>query len=260
MPLAQDDQPAGIPEWVVTFGDMMSLLLTFFIMLVSLSEMKQEEKFQAMMESLRRQFGHELSTNSLLPGSMRPRNSNMAALANMGRAKRLDVMQGGDKTKAPTGDHPQVRIIRPGTLTTIGTVLHFDELAVELTTQQQQDLMTLGDAIAGKPQKIEVRGHATGRALPPDLPYADAWQLSYARAKAVADFLEHQLEIEPLRIRIAAAGASEPYTLEANVEAQRLNPRVEVFLLEEVARDLVGMPGEFDQSQTTSVRSPTAGG
>ncbi|MGI9443328.1 MAG: flagellar motor protein MotB [Rubripirellula sp.] len=34
-----NDEPEemGIPEWVVTFGDMMSLLLTFFIMLVSLS-------------------------------------------------------------------------------------------------------------------------------------------------------------------------------------------------------------------------------
>ena len=34
----QEDPPAGVPEWLVTFGDMMSLLLTFFIMLVSLSE------------------------------------------------------------------------------------------------------------------------------------------------------------------------------------------------------------------------------
>jgi chemotaxis protein MotB len=34
-----NDEPEEmeIPEWVVTFGDMMSLLLTFFIMLVSLS-------------------------------------------------------------------------------------------------------------------------------------------------------------------------------------------------------------------------------
>ena len=47
----------GIPEWVVTFGDMMSLLLTFFIMLVSLSEIKEEETYQALVNSLQRQFG-----------------------------------------------------------------------------------------------------------------------------------------------------------------------------------------------------------
>jgi chemotaxis protein MotB len=39
-----DDEPdeISIPEWVVTFGDMMSLLLTFFILLVSISEIKEE--------------------------------------------------------------------------------------------------------------------------------------------------------------------------------------------------------------------------
>jgi chemotaxis protein MotB len=248
MPLAQDDPPAGIPEWVVTFGDMMSLLLTFFIMLVSLSEVKQEEKYQAMMESLRRQFGHDTSNLSLIPGEMRPRNASMAAIANMGRAKRHNLMQGGDKTKAPTGDHPRVRIVRPGSRTTIGTMLLYDELAVELNDRQKEDLATLAEALVGKPQKIEVRGHATGKILPRDFPYADAWELSYARAKAVADFLVNDLKIEPLRVRITAAGAFEPYTLAESADAQRMNPRVEVFLLEETVRDVAGLPGEFDAS------------
>ena len=45
-----EDQGGGIPEWVVTFGDMMSLLLTFFIMLVSLSEIKEElEKIDELL-------------------------------------------------------------------------------------------------------------------------------------------------------------------------------------------------------------------
>ena len=37
-----EDEAPGVPEWVVTYGDMMSLLLTFFIMLVSMSELKEE--------------------------------------------------------------------------------------------------------------------------------------------------------------------------------------------------------------------------
>ena len=44
--MVEEEEEVGIPEWVVTFGDMMSLLLTFFIMLVSLSEIKEEEKYQ----------------------------------------------------------------------------------------------------------------------------------------------------------------------------------------------------------------------
>ncbi|MEO1994779.1 MAG: flagellar motor protein MotB, partial [Planctomycetaceae bacterium] len=42
---ADSDTP-GVPEWVVTYGDMMSLLLTFFIMLVSLSEVVNNRRYQ----------------------------------------------------------------------------------------------------------------------------------------------------------------------------------------------------------------------
>ena len=37
----EEDSVPGVPEWVVTYGDMMSLLLTFFIMLVSMSQLKE---------------------------------------------------------------------------------------------------------------------------------------------------------------------------------------------------------------------------
>ena len=46
----EEDAPPGVPEWVVTYGDMMSLLLTFFIMLVSLSEIVAEK---AISDSVR---------------------------------------------------------------------------------------------------------------------------------------------------------------------------------------------------------------
>ncbi|MFN0196532.1 MAG: flagellar motor protein MotB, partial [Planctomycetaceae bacterium] len=54
MATPEDDAPAGAPEWVVTYGDMMSLLLTFYIMLVSMSEMKDNSngKLRAMMDSM----------------------------------------------------------------------------------------------------------------------------------------------------------------------------------------------------------------
>ena len=70
----EDDSGGGIPEWVVTFGDMMSLLLTFFIMLVSLSEIKEEQKYQAMVESMTKRFGYDSADAK--PGA-RPRPSHV---------------------------------------------------------------------------------------------------------------------------------------------------------------------------------------
>ncbi len=85
-----DDEPEemGIPEWVVTFGDMMSLLLTFFIMLVSLSEIKEEETYQALVDSMQRQFGYARTLDALTPGDSRARTTAYKVLATTGRAKR----------------------------------------------------------------------------------------------------------------------------------------------------------------------------
>jgi chemotaxis protein MotB len=56
-----DDDSPGVPEWVVTYGDMMSLLLTFFIMLVSLSEVVAENKYRAILDALQKYTGSLLS-------------------------------------------------------------------------------------------------------------------------------------------------------------------------------------------------------
>jgi len=233
--MAIEEEPeAGIPEWVVTFGDMMSLLLTFFIMLVSLSEIKKDEQYQAMVESLRRQFGHDTSTASLSPGRHAPRTAELAKLASQGRSKRSNLMKGGDKVRAPEGENPRVRIIRPGSQVNTGTVVTFPEFEATLTEQARRDLQKEAAEMGGKPQKIEVRGHTTQRPLPGDSPYRDDWDLAYARARAVKEFLV-SLGIEADRIRVSVAADQEPIYEGTDSEKLKRNARVEVFLLDELA-------------------------
>jgi len=48
----------GVPEWVVTFGDMMSLLLCFFILLQMFSELKQDHEYQRVITAIKEAFGY----------------------------------------------------------------------------------------------------------------------------------------------------------------------------------------------------------
>lgn len=233
----EEEDAMGIPEWVVTFGDMMSLLLTFFIMLVSLSEMKEEEKYQAMVSSMRQQFGYDSSAKSVVPGMARPRNSNVSQMSTAGRAKRMDEHNGGDKVKAPVGDNPQVRIVRPGQQTTVGTKLHFEADQIELSEENRQVLRGQIWELRGKPQKIEIRGHAVRSH---DESATDNWQLAYQRAHRVMQYLVDDLKIDEKRIRISSAGAFEPIHIDSNPNALRENSRVEVFMLDELVTDLTG--------------------
>lgn len=234
-----DDDGGGIPEWVVTFGDMMSLLLTFFIMLISLSEIKEEKDYQQMVESMTKRFGYESSMQSLAPGEVRPRNSEIAKVANAGRARRMKKTMGGDKAEAPTGDHPRVRIIRPGETAETGAVIFFTEGLAKLDQKARDDLDAVVESFRGQPQKIEIRGHTSQKPLPENSAFQTHWELAFSRCWNTFKYLTKQ-GIEPERIRVSQAGYFEPMHLDASPMARRENPRVEVFMLNEVVNDLMG--------------------
>ena len=240
--MAIEEEPdPGIPEWVVTFGDMMSLLLTFFIMLVSMSEMKQDEKFQAVAEALREQMGHDMSAATLVPGSFRPRNSTMEWNSSMGRAKKKDLNNGGQENKAVTGENEKVQVVRPGEDSSVGGQVYFGEQATELTEANKRALMQIIDQVAGKPQKIEIRGHTTRRPVDPNSGFRDLWDLAEARARSTMQFLVEQ-GIDPSRIRLGNAGAEEPLYSGINPELLRRNSRVQILMWDEKVGDLNGSP------------------
>lgn len=239
-----DEESMGIPEWVVTFGDMMSLLLTFFIMLVSMSEIKEEEKFQAMVESMKQQFGHTMSMESNSPGDSRPQSSAARALATSGRAKKKDTHKGGVPTKAPHGEDERVRIIRPGNNTAIGTVIFFTDGAYELDDKAKAALDLEVQQLAGKPHKIEIRGHTAQELAVQGVNPADPMDLGFKRSRSVMMYLVEKHKVPPERIRCTSAGASEPMYLSDDPDKMRMNPRAEVFLVEETFDQLSGTAEE----------------
>jgi chemotaxis protein MotB len=212
----------------------MTLLLTIFVMLVSMGELKQKDKFQGVADSLHEQFGSSATQFGLAAGELRPRNSMLAAAAVAFRSQRNAAM-GGDVPPAIqiTANQPE-RLIRPTDRTTIGTAIHFADGSAELSEQNQAELRRISALLSGKPHPIEVRGHA---APPTDAAAAgaDPWELAYRRARATMQFLVDDLKIDETRIRLTTAGANEPL-------GPGRQSRVEVFLLEDVARHLAARP------------------
>ena len=236
----EEPEEMGIPEWVVTFGDMMSLLLTFFIMLVSLSEIKEEETYQALVDSMQRQFGYSKTLDALSPGDSRPRTSAFKTLATTGRAKRKDTANGGVPKKAPSGEEPAVRIIRPGSTTAVGSVVFFDIASSRLDADADAVLRKLAEEIRGKPQKVEIRGHVSGEYATRIGSSRGATMLGIERAEAVREVLVETHGLVAGRFRISSAGDSEPIIRDGGGGSNLRNSRVEIFLLDETVEDLGG--------------------
>jgi len=255
-----NDEPApiAIPEWVVTFGDMMSLLLTFFIMLVSMSEIKQEDRFQAMVDSMREQFGYATSPDSMAPGDVKPRASEFSVLSTMGRAKKKNTAKGGVPDKAPSGEEPSVRIIRPGQTTAVGSVIFFATASADLDDAAKTDLDLTAGNLIGKPQKIEVRGHCTAEITARTAGTDMGMTLAYERALRVMRYLIDKHGIAANRFRISTAGDSEPVTI-GDADGARRNSRAEVFLLDETVEGLRGDAAPRDEQSVLPADSKEIG-
>jgi chemotaxis protein MotB len=141
-------------------------------------------------------------------------------------------------------------VLHDGNRRVAGAVVLFGENSAELTDDSKGELHRLVPLLLGKPNKIEVRGHATRRPLPPDSPYQDAWQLSFARCVAAMKYLQKQ-GIEPERLRLSQGGPFEPLTIRLDSDNQTQNSRVELYVLSELVDEFMGTRAERAERVST---------
>ncbi|NMC21661.1 MAG: OmpA family protein [Thermogutta sp.] len=237
--LAQEQSGgSGAPEWVLTYGDMMSLLLTFFIMLAAMSEVKKEDQFEALADALRKRFGKYVSLDEIAM-YYKPTTATPLKSVSHGREKLARTLDGAGRVKGPAGRENLVRAIRPSDDATTGGVIFFEEGTNQPTASFDETIAKIASVLAGKPQKIEIRGHTSSRPLPPDSPYKNHWDLAYAECLKVMEKLT-EAGIDPRRIRIAVVGANEPLSIDPAPEKRKMNARVEISMLNELTDEFRG--------------------
>lgn len=237
MPPKRQKQAPAVPEWVVTFGDMMSLLLCFFILLQMFSELKRDHEYQHVITAVKEAFGYSGSIG-VLPIDKPPLRSIIEQLEEVALEKREQRQRSDTPTESMEGEHLRVARIREGLVFTIGGPSTFDPESAEVKEPVRRDLAHLAELLVGRNNKIIVRGHAANKYLSPDSPWRDLRELSYARARNVMDILV-DLGLEERLFRLEAAGRWEPVrerVIDPDKAAE--NRRVEVILTEIYVDDL----------------------
>jgi len=224
---------------MVTYGDAMTLLLCFFVIIVSMSEVKKDERFQQVMESLRQAFGGYTGSVGSVPLINEPTNTLITKLLEIQVPKMTDK-QGDSDEEGIHGKKFRVTNVRDGLEVVVGGLITFDRFSATLKPEAQELITKTASHLRGYNTKILVRGHATREPLPEDSFYEDARDLSYARAKAVARELADN-GVRPIRLVLVAPGDTEPLVRQAYTEERRaLNRRVEILVTEDLVEDYAG--------------------
>ena len=249
----QEKAEAGAPAWMVTYGDAMTLLLCFFVIIVSMSEIKKDQRFQEVMESLRRAFGGYEGAVGAVPIENTPTNTLIARLLEL-ETPEFEKKQGDADEEGIHGKRFRVTNVRDGLEVVVGGLITFDRFSATLKPEGRELVARAAERLRGYNTQILVRGHATREPLPEDSLYEDARDLSYARAKAVALEIE-QNGVRRIRLTPVAVADTEPLVRQAYTEERRaLNRRVEILVTEDLIEDYAGSTLADDLKESSDGR------
>ncbi|QJE73000.1 flagellar motor protein MotB [Aerophototrophica crusticola] len=218
--------PAG-KAWLVTFTDLVCLMLTFFVMLYAMSD-PDPKRFKALAESV--------------PGQSAPRADGAeraeAAFTAEGldRGRAIDLGYLGRVFESQLVGKPElvdVRLGRRGDALVVSLPgdLLFRPGSAELSAQGERALFILGGVAGNIGNALDVVGHAdptpTGNLWPSN------WELSLARAQAVADSLRRSGYQREMTVRGHGDGRfAEVAPWAEEVERRQLARRVDLVIRE----------------------------
>ena len=230
MPEKKEAPKAEVPEWVLTFGDLMSLLLCFFILLAAFSEIKKPREYQEVIDSINEAMG---ASGGMGMANLIAQLDNSMISDQDEKARRDGDRKSTDQNVDPNvpGKETQVNIVQEGARHAIGASIIFEAGSYELTKRDQDLIRTqIAPKIRGLTYICPIVGHAWGiedKRVSGGMGFDE---LAFNRAKAVKEFLVREGGVDPTILRVESAGNTEPNELgSAGGQGGDSNRRVQIY-------------------------------
>ena len=258
-----EEEKAGIPAWVVTFADLMSLLMCFFVLLLSFSEI-DAQKFKQIAGELSKAFGVQREVPVLeVPMGTSPIFDQFSpappepTVVNEVKQTTTDEQPELETLKSPTDVAVESAIQEEleKTLEQVRSVLEtaiedgrvnliqdnhriivrveekgaFPSGSADLTWEFEGLLLEMADILVQFPGKLTIEGHTDDVPIRTQRFYSN-WDLSAARAAAVANALLAEGNLKPARLAVTGLAYTEPRVPNTSSENRAKNRRVEIII------------------------------
>lgn len=265
MDLPEEEDKPGIPAWVVTFADLMSLLMCFFVLLLSFSEI-DAMKFKQIAGELSKAFGVQRDVPALeipmgtspifdkfSPGKPEPTPIDQVRQQTSEELPQLDTLRAEleaeleQKVAATTEKQVQFNMQaikdvlekeltdgrlqmeqdRKRVIIRIEERGSFQSGSAVMTEDFEEILFRISEVLSQLPGEITVEGHTDD--IPISTPrFNSNWDLSAARASSVANALLATGAVEAQRLKVQGYADTRPRASNEWPETRALNRRVEI--------------------------------
>ena len=220
-------------RWVISYADLVTLLLGFFIILYATADANQV-KMEALARGLAEAFNVGVKEgqagDSIFDGGT-------GVIPERNEAGNLDfdlqrVRQLIDEQSLRAGVTGQILVTREADRIVIRLAdnLVFPSASADIRPEANELLRIVAAAVNQTDNEIRVEGHTDNIPLATDK-YPSNWERSSARATAVLRLLTEQFGVDPERAFAAGFGQYRPIASNLTPEGRALNRRADIVLL-----------------------------
>ncbi len=231
--------PEGAADWLTTYGDMVTLLLTFFVLLLSSATIDgyQLRLILAAFPGL----GNFTGGMTLEAGPLAELGNTIEALPSMERGRALSEA----RREAVSIFEPEIRnnIVRVtqderGLVISLASDAFFASASARVNIEQTREVLQKLSRLLSSQQLADrlfrIEGHTDSIPVAPDGPWESNWTLGSARANAVLRYLVDYGVREP-QFQLMSRGEHSPIVSNETAEGRAYNRRVDVIILTEGA-------------------------
>jgi chemotaxis protein MotB len=254
----EEEAPEGAPEWMVTYGDLVTLLLCFFVLLFSMSKV-EKDKYEAIAASLKTAIGKdsvpEAGTKAGLMMMQSDSLSKQNAVDELGGMVQKEIKKIDSEVKEfifanKLGGQVKTKTDEKGFIITISDVILFQPGKAVIEGGAYDLLDKIKDILSRFEYSVRIEGHTDNSPIK-NAQYPSNWELSSARAcEVVRFFIDKGIPPD----RLSAEGFAEYRPLKENnsAEGRASNRRVEIVFVREA------MEKEINRKLEESKRTGTA--
>ncbi len=249
----------GAPMWVVTFGDLMSLLLCFFVLLLSFSE-TDKAVYKQVAGSLEKAFGVQRKAKTMdVPRGIRmiAKDFDQAIIPIFKREEFIasqikeaigeEIKKGGVISNKDLQGLIQVKAGEKKVTIRMMGESTFDSGKADIRKTLVPILYKIVTVLKKTKGEIIIAGHTDNVPLTGGV-YKSNLGLSMARAASVAEFFLKKGRIRPKRISTMGFGEYRPIATNMTAKGREKNRRVEIVL------STAPFPGIGDKCRTGKVK------
>ncbi len=242
-----DDHPGNLERWLLTYADMITLLLLFFIVMYAISTVAVK-KFEVIMESLGTVFGGGkpglVTEERAAIENVTPENQPYSGKYPLANKRAHQMALSFEKTISAlrplvSARKVMVQLDERGLVITLASDMYFESGSADLTDEAKEVLEKIYPLLRDITNKIRVEGNADDVQINPELKVTEAplkynsnWELSSQRAINVLKFLVSG-GVDPKRVYSVAYGDTRPVEPNNNPESRAFNRRVDIIVVTE---------------------------